>query len=87
MNSPYVRAVIALARRYHRWQGTSSQLAEELTAFGANACDVEPRKVTQELLNLRERLHDREGVMIIPPRKVGKGRRMLEIREVQTDGF
>lgn len=86
-NSPYVRAVIAMAHRYHRWQGTSSQLAEELVTFGANAMDVEPRKVTAELLAMRDKLHDREGVMIVPPRKQGKGRRIMEILEVQKDGF
>lgn len=87
VNSPYVRAVIALAHRYHRWQGTSSQLAEELITFGANAGDVEPRKVTAALMEMREKLHDREGVMIVPPRKQGKGRRIMEIVEVQKDGF
>ena len=87
INSPYVRAVIALAHRYHRWQGTSSQLAEELIAFGANAGDMEPRHVTAALLEMREKLHDREGVMIVPPRKQGKGRRIMEIVEVQKDGF
>ena len=86
-NSPYVRAVVAMAHRYHRWQGTSSQLAEELVAFGANALDMEPRKVTAALLEMREKLHDREGVMIVPPRKQGKGRRIMEILEVQKDGF
>ena len=87
INSPYVRAVIALAHRYHRWQGTSSQLAEELVTFGANALDMEPRKVTQEILSMRDKLHDREGVMVVPPRKQGKGRRLMEIVEVQKDGF
>ena len=87
VNSPYVRAVIALAHRYHRWQGTSSQLAEELVTFGANALDMEPRKVTQEILSMRDKLHDREGVMVVPPRKQGKGRRLMEIVEVQKDGF
>lgn len=87
VNSPYVRAVVALAHRYHRWTGTSSELAEELLRFGANSADVEPRKVTTELLTLREKLNDREGVLIVPPRKQGKGRRIMEIREVQKDGF
>jgi len=87
VNSPYIRAVVALAHRYHRWQGTSSQLAEELINFGANAGDVEPRKVTSALLEMRQKLHDREGVMIVPPRKQAKGRRLMEIVEVQTDGF
>lgn len=86
-NSPYVRAVVAMAHRYHRWQGTSSQLAEELITFGANAGDMEPRHVTAALLEMREKLHDREGVMIVPPRKQGKGRRIMEILEVQKDGF
>ena len=86
-NSPYVRAVVAMAHRYHRWQGTSSQLAEELITFGANAGDMEPRHVTAALLEMREKLHDREGVMIVPPRKQGKGRRIMEIVEVQKDGF
>lgn len=86
-NNPYVRAVIALAHRYHRWQGTSSQLAEELVAFGANALDAEPRHVTKELLAVRQRLHDQEGIMIVPPRKMGGGRRLMTVEEVQADGF
>lgn len=87
VNHPYVRAVVALAHRYHRWEGTSSQLAEELVAFGANAMDTEPRRVTTELMQFREKLHDREGIMITPPRKEGKGRRIIKIMEVLQDGF
>ena len=87
INSPYVRAVVALAHRCKMWRGTSSELAEELLNFGANSADVEPRRVTQELLSLRQKLNDREGVLIVPPRKQGKGKRIMEIREVQKDGF
>ena len=87
INSPYVRAVVALAHRYKMWRGTSSELAEELLNFGANSADVEPRRVTQELLSLRQKLNDRDGVLIVPPRKQGKGKRIMEIREVQKDGF
>ena len=43
--------------------------------------------MTAALLEMREKLHDREGVMIVPPRKQGKGRRIMEIVEVQKDGF
>ena len=86
-NSPYVRGVVALAHHYHQWEGTSSQRAEELVSFGCNAMDAEPRHVTSELLALRQKLHDQEGIMIVPPRKQGKGRRILRILEVRTDGF
>lgn len=87
INSPYVRAVVALAHRYKLWRGTSSELAEELLNFGANSADVEARKVTADLLALRDKLNDREGVLIVPPRKQGKGKRIMEVREVQKDGF
>ena len=87
INSPYVRAVIALAHRYKLWRGTSGELAEELLNFGANSADVEPRKVTADLLALRDKLNDREGVLIVPPRKQGKGKRIMEVREVKKDGF
>lgn len=87
INSPYVRAVIALAHRYKMWRGTSGELAEELLNFGANSADVEPRRVTADLLALREKLNDREGVLIVPPRKQGKGKRIMEVREVRKDGF
>lgn len=87
VNSPYVRAVVALAHRYKLWRGTSGELAEELLNFGANSADVEPRKVTADLLALREKLNDREGVLIVPPRKQGKGKRIMEVREVKKDGF
>ena len=85
-NSPYVRAVIAMAHHYHRWMGTSSQLADELVTFGADSMDVEPRRVTSALLDLREQLK-KDGVMFVPPRKQGKGRRIIEVREVRLDGF
>jgi len=85
-NSPYVRALLAVAHHYHRWQGTSSQLADELVNFGANALDVEPRRVTSALMAVRDKLRQ-DGVMFIPPRKQGKGRRIIEVREVQLDGF
>lgn len=86
LNSPYVRAVIAMAHHYHRWMGTSSQLADELVTFGADSMDVEPRRVTSALLDLREQLK-KDGVMFVPPRKQGKGRRIIEVREVRLDGF
>lgn len=86
LNSPYVRAVIAMAHHYHRWMGTSSQLADELVSFGADSMDVEPRRVTSALLDLREHLK-KDGVMFLPPRKQGKGRRIIEVREVRLDGF
>jgi hypothetical protein len=66
--------------------GTSSQLADELVNFGANALDVEPRRVTSELLAMRDKLRQ-DGVMFVPPRKQGKGKRIIEVREVQLDGF
>lgn len=86
LKSPYVRAVIAMAHHYHRWMGTSSQLADELVSFGADSMDVEPRRVTSALLDLREQLK-KDGVMFVPPRKQGKGRRIIEVREVRLDGF
>lgn len=85
--SPIVRAVVALAHKYHRWEGTSSQLAEELVLFGANSMDYEPRQMVKEIMQVREKLHDREGIMVVPPRKGSKGRRYILITEVQKDGF
>ena len=54
--------------------------------FGANALDVEPRRVTSALMAVRDKLRQ-DGVMFIPPRKQGKGKRIIEVREVQLDGF
>lgn len=84
-NSPYVRAVIALAHRYHRWEGSPTEFVQELAAFDPRSCDVRPEKVTEELKRFAVRLHDTEGVLFRSGRR--KKGRFVIVQEVQTDGF
>lgn len=86
-NGPYTRAIIAMAHKYKIWRGTSSELVEELIKFGASTVEMEPRKVTGAVLAIREKLNDRDGVLVVPPKKGPKGRRIMEVMEVQKDGF
>lgn len=86
VNSPYVRAVIAMAHRYHRWQGSPTEFAGELALFGADTGEVRPEKLTEELRRFRERLNDDEGVLFQTGRR-SKGKRFVLVQEVQKDGF
>ena len=86
VNSPYVKAIIAMAHRYHRWEGSPTEFVEELAAFGADAYDQPPSKVTKEIMGLRSKLHDEQGVLFQLGRR-SKGKRYVIVQEVQKDGF
>lgn len=86
VNSSYVRAVIAMAHRYHRWQGSPTEFISELATFGADAYDQRPEKITAEILRFREKLHSDEGVLFQRGKRA-KGKRFIMVQEVQTDGF
>lgn len=85
-NSDYVRAVIAMAHRYHRWQGSPTEFISELAAFGADAYAQRPEKITGEIARFQERLHSDEGVLFQRGKRA-KGKRFILVQEVQTDGF
>ena len=86
VNSPYVRAVAAMAHKYHMWQGSPTEFISELAAFGADAYEQRPEKVTAEIARFREKLHDNEGVLFQRGKRA-KGKRFIMVQEVQTDGF
>jgi len=83
---PYVRAVIAMAHRYHRWQGSPTEFISELAAFGCDAYEQRPEKITGEIARFRERLHSDDGVLFQRGKRA-KGKRFITVQEVQTDGF
>jgi hypothetical protein len=85
-NSPYVRAVVGMAHRYHRWTGSPTEFLEELASFGADTDLVRPEKITAEVLKYRDRLHNQEGVLFQRGKR-SKGKRFVTVQEVQTDGF
>ena len=83
---PYVRAVIAMAHRYHRWQGSPTEFIAELAGFGVDAYEQRPEKITGEIARFRERLHSDDGVLFQRGKRA-KGKRFITVQEVQTDGF
>lgn len=88
LKSNFVRAVVAIAHRYHAWQGTSSQFHEMLISMGcveANQLDI--RKINSELSSFQKKMYERESVIFELPQKGSKGRRLLTIKEVMTDEF
>ena len=89
LKSPYIRAIVQIAHRYHYWKGTSSELTTALIEAGcAEAGQNDIRKIIAEIVNsFQKKLYEREGVVFDPPRKGAKGKRYIEIREVQKDGF
>lgn len=89
MKSNYVRAVVAIAHRYHAWQGTSAEFQSELVAVGCvEAGQVDVRRINSELIGYQKRLYERESVIFEPPTRGGKGgKRLIKIKEVLNDGF
>ena len=81
-----MRAVVAMAHKYHMWQGSPTEFISELAAFGADAYEQRPEKVTAEIARFREKLHDNEGVLFQRGKRA-KGKRYIMVQEVQTDGF
>lgn len=84
--SPYVRAVIAMAHKYHRWQGSPSEFAEELGTFGADTFDLRTETVIKGVMKIRDRLLNVDGVRFQSGKRSGK-KRFIVLQEVQTDGF
>ena len=88
LKSDICRAVVKIAHTFHEWRGTSSDLLEELQRFGAvDAADVDPRNIGNKIVKFREKLYDREGVIFETAKRGTRGKRTVEIKEVQTDGF
>ena len=89
MKSPYVRAIVHIAHQYHYWKGTSTDFMEALISAGCmEAGQNDIRKIVSEIVNsFQKKLYEREGVIFDPPRKGAKGKRYIEIKEVQKDGF
>ena len=85
VNSPYVRAVIAMAHRFHRWQGSPTEFISELAEFGVDAYAQRPEKITAEIARFIDRMHG-EGVLFQRGKRA-KGKRFILVQEVQTDGF
>ena len=87
IKSDIIRAAVKLAHSAHHWQGSASDLQNELIAAGsAEAATLDYRAVVARLNEHRERLHNQDGVMFVPPRKKG-GKRILEIMEVDNSEF
>lgn len=89
LKSPYVRAVVSIAHKYHYWRGTSSEFTEAMINAGCvEAGQNDVRKIVSEIVrDFQKKLYERESVVFDPPRKGAKGKRFIEIREVQKDGF
>ena len=88
LKSELCRSIVKIAHTYHVWTGTSTELLDELQRFGAvDMGDVDPRNIWNKAAKFREKLYDREGVIFEKPKKGSKGKRLLQIREVSTDGF
>ena len=85
-NSPYVRAVIAMAHKYHHWQGSPSEFVEELGTFGADTFDQRTETVIKGVMKIRARLLNVDGVRFQSGKRSGK-KRFIVLQEVQTDGF
>ena len=88
LKSNYVRAVVAIAHRYHAWRGTSSEFQALLISMGCvEAGQNDVRKINSDLVGFQKKLYERESVIYSPPTKSTKGRRYIEIKEVMNDGF
>jgi hypothetical protein len=83
VQSPVVRAVIAMMRTRERWEGTPSNLMGELCYF--ESFDIKPESMSKELQRFRERLQTREGIIV----KLWRNRksRMVAIDKVSENSF
>ena len=89
LQSGLVRAVIAIGKKYHAWQGTRSQLQQEMVDAGCvEAGQIDARKLSSEIMPFQKKLYERENIIFDPPQRSGHGGKWItKIREVRTDGF
>lgn len=88
LKSPYVKALIRIAKTRKLWQGTSSEFRDLLLEYGvADAGVTDIRTVNKEIMEFAPKLYEREGVVFMPPTKGSHGHRYITIKEERNDGF
>lgn len=83
--SQLVRGVIAVAERFHRWEGSPRTLMETLLDTGIAIEDMDVRQMGVKLKGYQQMLHDKNNVMVAWTRT--HGGRQIVISKVEEDGF
>ena len=84
--SPIVRCVIMLMHSRDRWEGSPTELCDDLVATGAGVFDLTGKKLADELSSWQNELYEKEGIVI--NRLRDRSGRKIRLTKVQnTSGF
>ena len=84
--SPVVRGLIRLCEGRGRWEGSPTQLLEELQGLAPAPIDIRPTQMSIEISKVQARLCEQDGIQVSWRRSGPKGR-IVTLERVDPSGF